>query len=241
MIQVHQIQKRYSSTSGLHATSFQAGAGECIAVIGPNGAGKTTLFAMISGEVKPDSGEVTIGNLSANAHPQEAKRNLGIAPQGLGYLPLPDGTREPHIDGSSRNLGPTELVEQRDALLKALSLPHSSGQLATHFSEGMGQKLSIAMALMGNPPAILLDESFNGLDPSAVSIVKKMVQERVQAGALILFTTHILPFVDELATRILMIEGGHLRNDLPKENWDRLKQERGGMEGAYHALLEKEN
>ena len=239
MIQVNQLEKRYSSVSGLHASSFNADRGECIAVIGPNGAGKTTLFGMLSGEIRPDSGEVHLEGISLRENPQSAKRLLGIAPQGMGYLPLLTAGENLTLMGTLRGLSPSDLAREREGLLHRLNLLSATNQLATHFSEGMGQKLSIAMALIGSPPVLLLDESFNGLDPSAVAVVKDMVQERIEDGSLVLFTTHILAFVDELASRIFVIREGYLHNDLSKAEWNALKEEHSGVEGAYNALLQE--
>ena len=185
-------------------------AGELYALLGPNGAGKTTTLRMIAGLLPPDSGSIAIFGIDALADPVAAKRVTAWLPDEpmiydklspLEYLEFVAGLWGVERKRAERNA--TELLE-------VLQLADHARARCEGFSRGMKQKVALAGALIHDPSLIMLDEPLTGLDAAIARQVKDLLIARVQAGATIILTTHILEVAERMADRIGVMCDGRL-------------------------------
>lgn len=202
-------------------------AGELYALLGPNGAGKTTTLRMVAGLTQPDSGSIRVFGVDALADPVAAKRLIAW---------LPD---EPMLYDK---LTPMEYLEfvaglwgieakaaraKAQELLEWLALWEHRGERCEGFSRGMKQKAALAGALIHEPRLLMLDEPLTGLDAAMARQVKDLLQARVEAGATVILTTHILDVAERMSDRIGIIQHGKL---LAEGTLDELRT-RSGREG----------
>lgn len=202
-------------------------AGELYALLGPNGAGKTTTLRMVAGLTQPDSGSIQVFGVDALADPVAAKRLIAW---------LPD---EPMLYDK---LTPMEYLEfvaglwgieakaaraKAQELLEWLALWEHRGERCEGFSRGMKQKAALAGALIHEPRLLMLDEPLTGLDAAMARQVKDLLQARVEAGATVILTTHILDVAERMSDRIGIIQHGKL---LAEGTLDELRT-RSGREG----------
>ncbi|KAG8916323.1 hypothetical protein FRC02_004045 [Tulasnella sp. 418] len=180
--------------------------GEFFSLLGPNGAGKTTTFNIISGNINPDTGNVFIRGSSIRQVPNEARVHLGLCPQ-FSAIDSEMTVRE-HLSvyGRLRGLSGNLLKQNIDTLLEAADLVSYSDRLASKLSGGNQRKLSLAIALMGNPSVLLIDEYSTGIDPSTKRKMWKTLK-RVATGKAVVLTTHSMEEASALSQRVAIISG----------------------------------
>lgn len=197
--------------------SLQVAAGEVLAFLGPNGAGKTTCIKMIAGLIRPDTGQVSIGNYDPHRNSQ-ALRLLGAVLEGNRnvYWRL---TPEENLEyfGVLRGLSQRIARQRGQALLERFKLTHKRRTVVQSLSRGMQQKLAIAVALVHQPQLLLLDEPTLGLDVEATEEVKQLVRELAREGCAILLTTHQLAIAEELSDRVAIINHGEIVTEAPTD------------------------
>ena len=197
--------------------SLQLRAGEVLAFLGPNGAGKTTTIKMISGLVRPDSGQVKIDGLDPHRQSGALKR-VGAVLEGNRNLywrltPL----ENIEYFGGLRQV-PRRVARQRgEYLLEQFGLSDKQKTPVQKLSRGMQQKLAIAVALVHQPTLLLLDEPTLGLDVEASETVKTLVRDVAAAGCAILLTTHQLDVAEELSDRVAIIRQGQIVAEQPTQ------------------------
>ncbi len=203
---VTSLGKVYGDVRAVRELSFSVAPGEVLGLVGPNGAGKTTTLRCIAGIIPPTSGSVQIGGFDLKAHPVEAKRQLAFLPDEpklFEYL-----TVREHLNLIARLYGVAGWEERAAVLLGELELSGKEDALPEELSRGMKQKLSIACGFLHEPRLIVLDEPLTGLDPLGIRKIKQSLKQRAQGGAALILSSHLLPLVEELCTRILVIAGG---------------------------------
>ena len=186
-------------------------AGELYALLGPNGAGKTTTLRMVAGLLRPDAGSISVFGVDALADPLAAKRLIAWLPdEPMLYDKLTPLEYLQFVAGLW-GVGAAKARAKAEELLRWLDLWDQRNQRCEGFSRGMKQKAALAGALIHEPKLLILDEPLTGLDASMARQVKDLLQARVQAGATVILTTHILEVAERLADRIGIIQGGKLR------------------------------
>ncbi len=186
-------------------------AGEFYALLGPNGAGKTTTLRMVAGLLKPDAGSISVFGVDALADPLAAKRLIAWLPdEPMLYDKLTPLEYLQFVAGLW-GVGAAKARARAEELLRWLDLWDQRHQRCEGFSRGMKQKAALAGALIHDPQLLILDEPLTGLDAAVARQVKDLLQARVQAGATVILTTHILEVAERLADRIGIIQGGKLR------------------------------
>lgn len=190
--------------------SLQMAAGEVLAFLGPNGAGKTTTIKMVAGLIRPDQGWVRIADRDPHRTPH-ALRYLGAVLEGNRniYWRLTCWENLEYF-GVLRGLTQRRSRQRTEELLERFQLTHKRRSTVQSLSRGMQQKLAIAVALMHQPPLLLLDEPTLGLDVEATLDVKQLVREIAQEGCAILLTTHQLAIAEELSDRVAIINKGEI-------------------------------
>jgi ABC-2 type transport system ATP-binding protein len=206
VIEVNALRKSYDGTVAVRRLSFAVAPGEVLGLVGPNGAGKTTTLRCVSGIVTPSAGTVAIAGMDLARDPVAAKRALAFVPDEpalFDYL-----TVEEHLAFVARLYGVADAPARTPALLAELELDGKRRALPSELSRGMRQKLAIACALLHEPRALILDEPLTGLDPVGMRRMKATIAARAAAGAAIVLSSHLLTLVEELCTRLLVLQRG---------------------------------
>ena len=205
-IEVANLVKQYGDFVAVRGISFSVAPGEVLGLVGPNGAGKTSTLHSLVGIIRPTSGEVRIDGHDIVDDAVAAKRELAFVPdepQLFEYMTVDD-----HLRFVARLYGVADAAARIDPLLHELELADKRTALPAELSRGMRQKLAIACAFLHQPKALLLDEPLTGLDPLGIRRMKAAILRRAQAGAAVILSSHLLHLVEELCTRILIIQNG---------------------------------
>lgn len=209
MIQVQDLTKRFGALTAVDAVSFEVHEGESVALWGVNGAGKTTILRCLLG-LYHFEGFIAIGGYDIRTHGRQARRLLGFVPQELSF----------HANMSVTDtlifyarLKKASVIP--DSLLNRLALrPHLEKRVG-ELSGGLKQRLALALALVGDPPLLLLDEPTANLDVRARDDFMHLLHELKVAGKTLVYTSHRLEEVATLADRVLLLESGRLFADAP--------------------------
>jgi ABC-2 type transport system ATP-binding protein len=199
-----------TAVSGLDATLHP---GQVVGFLGPNGAGKTTTIKMIAGLLVPSSGRVLVDGVDNVRSPEEARRKLAYIPD-RPYVPERLSARELlafiaglyGIDGAV-----VDDVGIRE--LHRFGLKGREDDLLSSYSHGMRQRVLLASAFMRRTRVLLVDEPMVGLDPQGMRLVKRVLREAADAGAVVLMSTHTLDIVEEVCDRVLVMGRGRLLAD----------------------------
>jgi ABC-2 type transport system ATP-binding protein len=205
MIEIHEVTKRYGSTVAVDGLSFDVRAGEVTGFLGPNGAGKSTTMRMMVGLDAPTSGRVTIDG--------RHYRDLRFPLRHVGALLE---AKAIHPSRSARNhlrwLADSNGIDRRrvDHVLELVGLAEVAHRRSGGFSLGMGQRLGIATALLGDPATLLLDEPVNGLDPEGIQWIRRLLRSLALEGRSILVSSHLMSEMALTADRLVVVGKGRL-------------------------------
>ena len=202
------LTKLYGDFVAVSDLSFSVAPGEVLGLVGPNGAGKTTTLRSLCGIIRPTSGEISVGGHDLLREPVNAKAALAFIPDEphlFEYL-----TVEEHLRFTGRIYEVDDAAGRIPPLLHELELEDKRRALPGELSRGMRQKLAIACGLLHQPRALILDEPLTGLDPAGMRKMKSTITARAEAGAAVVLSSHLLQLVEELCTRILIIQSGKL-------------------------------
>ncbi len=234
MIELRNLSKTYSKggVQAVKGLSLSVKKGELFGFLGPNGAGKTTTIKMMTGLLRPDTGEVLLDGVDARREPLRAKSLVGYCPDEpvlydrmsggrfLSFIADVYGVSGP--DRAARVARLAETFEMKDALAETV----------TSYSHGMRQKLSLMAALLHDPQILILDEPIVGLDPRAAFTLKETMRDLCRQGKTVFFSTHIMEVAERLCDRVGIISRGKLVAAAPLEELRR-------SSGEESATLEK--
>ncbi|WP_249218628.1 ABC transporter ATP-binding protein [Anoxybacteroides rupiense] len=224
IIQVNKLTKVFRSH---HITdiSFTVSKGECFALCGENGTGKSTIIKMLIGMLKPSSGEILFNGQRVDID-QNYKKLFSFMPDHLLFPGMLTGYETLSFFAQLRGIS----QERVNEILKAVGLYEERHKKIAYYSKGMQQRLSLAQALLPESPILILDEPTNGLDPYWVYRFKEMMIEEKQKGTTILFSTHVLSLVEELADQVAFVHRGAL---LLCDSVARIQQSYPSLEEAF--------
>jgi ABC-2 type transport system ATP-binding protein len=206
MIAVEHLRRVYGKFAAVDDLSFHVAAGEIVGLIGPNGAGKTTTLRSLAGILRPTSGRVAINGFDIVDNPIEAKRRLAFMPDEphlFEYL-----TVEEHLRLVARLYGVDDIDRRARQLFQELELEGKERSLPGELSRGMRQKVIIACGLVRDPTVLLFDEPLTGLDPIGIRRMRETIVARGRAGGAILVSSHLLHLVEEICSRVIIMDGG---------------------------------
>lgn len=208
MIEVVGVEKRFGSTTALAGVDLTVRPGELVGLLGHNGAGKSTLMKLLAGQLQPSAGTVRVGGVDVGADPGEARRRLGYVPEEPALWEYLSAREFLEFVVSVRGRGDVE------AALAVTGLGADADRLVREYSQGMRRKTAIAAAVVARPPAVVLDEALNGLDPPSAVRVRDHLRELCAEGAAVLLSTHVLETVERLADRVVLMTRGRVVEDV---------------------------
>ena len=204
------LYKKFGDVVAVNGVSLKVDEGEIFGFLGPNGAGKTTTIRMLTGILRPDRGEARIMGYDVYREPVKARMSLGVVPEEAN--PYPDLSAWDNLTLVGRLYGlPRRTVEERAlSLLILLGLNDARGRKAKNLSKGMRQKLLVAMALIGEPKVLFLDEPTAGLDVLSARKIRSLILDLRRKGVTVLLTTHNVEEAGSLCDRIAIINNGRI-------------------------------
>ena len=238
ILQIRNLSKSYGELLAVQDLSLDILPGEVFGLLGPNGAGKTTTIKMISGLLKPDSGEVFFQGKSITDCDVNNLKRIGICPQENVLWKKLSPSEQLVFLGEMYGMKSSLLRHRCRMLLDSLGLIDSADKLAGTLSGGMQRRLNIALALIHDPEIVILDEPEAGLDPQSRISVREYIKSIAREKTIIL-TTHNMDEAERLADRVAIIDHGEL---LVLDTPDALKQTVGEgdvLEIAIHEQLEQ--
>ena len=210
MISVENLSKKFGELQAVDRVSFTVSQGELFGLLGPNGAGKTTTICMISGLLRPDEGTVRIENFNLWESPRAAKRLLGLVPQDLALYQEFSARENLRFWGGLYGLSRSRLKQNTEDLLERVGLADRAGEPVSRYSGGMKRRLNLAIGLVHQPKALLLDEPTVGIDPQARNNILEIIRDVARQGTAVILTTHHLEEAEKLCDRIAIIDQGKI-------------------------------
>jgi len=204
------LSKTFGSTVAADSIRLAVPVGSFYGLVGPNGAGKTTTLSMAVGLLRPDAGTARIFGVDIWSDPLEAKALLGVLPDGLALPERLTGREVLTFIGLLRGLGSASVERRADELLHVLDLDDAERTLLIEYSTGMRKKIGLAAALIHAPRLLVLDEPFEAVDPIAAATIRVILRRFVLSGGAVVFSSHVLPMVEQLSTDVAMIADGRV-------------------------------
>ncbi|QWG48285.1 MULTISPECIES: ABC transporter ATP-binding protein [Bacillus cereus group] len=207
IVETEDLTKTYGAVNSVNQLQMQVGKGEIYGFLGPNGAGKTTTIRMLLGLIKPTTGNIKVFNRDLKTNRIDILREVGSLVESPSYYG--------HLTGHE-NL---EVIRQMlqvpkkniDEVLRIVRLEKQKDKLVKQYSLGMKQRLGIAMALLGNPKLLILDEPTNGLDPAGIQEIRELIKQLPkQYDMTVVISSHLLNEMDQIATQVGIINSGQL-------------------------------
>lgn len=203
-IKTRALSKRYGSLQAVHDLDLTVERGEVFGFLGPNGAGKSTFIDMLLDLTRPTAGEISVLGYDPQKEPQVVRERVGVLPESVGYYDK--STAREHVAFAAR----MKRVDDPEELLSRVGLSHAADREVGGFSKGMRQRLGLAIALVGEPELIILDEPLSGLDPTGARLLRDAVRTERERGAAVFFSSHILETVETLCDRVGVMNEGSL-------------------------------
>lgn len=204
ILKTRELKKVYGKQTVVNNVSLQIPRGSIYGLLGPNGAGKTTIFKMLTGLIRPSAGEIIVFGEPWERRSLARIGSLIEAPALYGNL-----TAVENLLVHTRLLGIPK--REIDGLLEVVDLKDTGKKLVSQFSMGMKQRLGIAIALIGDPELLILDEPANGLDPVGIQELRGLISSFPKKGITVILSSHILSEVPQIVESIGIISNGSLK------------------------------
>ena len=221
-IELRGVRKEFGDVTAVSDLDLTVQEGEVYGFLGPNGAGKSTTIDMLLDLVRPTAGTVRVLGRDATGDGVAIRQRTGVLPDGFSVYNRLSGRK--HVEFAVRS---KEADDDPDALLERVGLLDDADRKAGGYSKGMRQRLALAMALVGDPDLLVLDEPSSGLDPAGAKEMREIVQTEADRGATVFFSSHILEQVDAVCDRVGILRNGEL---VAEDSVEGLREAVGGEE-----------
>jgi len=208
MIEVASLTKWYGGTRAIEDLNFRVERGEIVGFLGPNGAGKTTTMRILTGSLGATEGQARIGGFDVAEQPRKVKQLIGYLPE---HPPLyADMTVRSYLAFCARIKGVSAVSRAVDQVIERVDLTEVADRLIGHLSKGYRQRVGLAQALVHSPQVLILDEPASGLDPGQRVEIRSLVRELAAGDVTVLLSTHVIPEVEALCSRAIIIDKGRI-------------------------------
>ncbi|HEY0700724.1 MAG TPA: ABC transporter ATP-binding protein [Micromonospora sp.] len=203
--------KRFDTKLAVAGVDLCVPAGSFYGLLGPNGAGKTTTLSMAVGLLRPDAGTATVLGHDVWSDPVQAKRLLGVMPDGVRLFDRLNGAELLAYHGLLRGM-PADVVDQRAReLLDVLALTDAGRTLVVDYSAGMKKKIGLACALLHAPRLLVLDEPFEAVDPVSAALIRDILHRYVTGGGTVVFSSHVMEVVERICSHVAILAEGTIK------------------------------
>ncbi|AJC26117.1 MULTISPECIES: ABC transporter ATP-binding protein [Bacillus] len=217
ILELKQLSKKFGDYAAVDQMSLAVKEGEIFGFLGANGAGKSTTINMISGLLKPSGGDILFLGKDIFKYSKATKMNIGIVPQDLAIYEELNAYENVKFFAGLYGLRGAALKERVEEALTFVGLSDKHKYLPKHFSGGMKRRLNIACALAHRPKLIIMDEPTVGIDPQSRNYILQSVKKLNEMGCTIIYTSHYMEEVEEICTRIAIIDHGKVIAEGTKE------------------------
>ncbi len=204
------LHKSFNAHKAVNGVSFSINKGEVFGLLGPNGAGKTTTIRILSTVLKPDHGDVIIGGYSIHGNAGKVRSLLGVCPQELALYQDLSALDNMIFFGRMVGLKGKEARAQAVAHLELMGLAERARDKVANYSGGMKRRVNLAIALMGSPELLFLDEPTVGIDPQSRNNIYETIEGLRDGGMTILYTTHYMEEANRLCASLAIMDGGQI-------------------------------
>jgi len=218
IVSVNNLDKSYGDKQVVNEISFEIEKGEVLCLLGPNGAGKSTTINILCGILGFDAGEMLYNGKSIKKCLNDFKRHLGVVPQDLAIYEDLSAEQNVRFFASLYGIKGKELEAKVTKSLDFVGLADRRKDKAKTFSGGMKRRLNIACAIAHEPELLIMDEPTVGIDPQSRNHILNSIKKLTQHGMTILYTTHYMEEVEEISTRILIMDSGTIIAEGTKES-----------------------
>ena len=212
-IAIKDLTKTFGKKEAVKGLNLTIPQGSFFGFLGPNGAGKTTTIRMVTGLLAPTRGDAVLAGHSIVKDALAAKRGIGVVPDDLALFDRLSMWEHLTMVGGIYGLSRDDTRTRAEDLLKVMGLWEDRGTFAGDSSHGMRKKLALAMALIHNPSILFLDEPFEGIDPLAGKVLRRLLQQMSEGGTTIFLTSHILEIIEKLVDHVAIIVDGRIALD----------------------------
>ena len=227
-IELRGVTKEFADVTAVRDLDLTVEEGEVYGFLGPNGAGKSTTIDMVLDLVRPTEGTVRVLGQEVASDGVEIRHRTGVLPDGFAVYDRLSGRQ--HVEFAVKS---KEADDDPDALLDRVGILGDADRKAGGYSKGMRQRLVLAMALVGDPDLLILDEPSSGLDPAGAKEMREIVQSEADRGATVFFSSHILEQVDAVCDRVGILRDGEL---VAEDSVESLREAVGGEETLEIAI-----
>lgn len=228
-LQVQDLHKSFDGREVLHGISFSIASGKALGLLGRNGAGKSTTIRILMDVFKADCGAMSMDGKVFHAKDY----NIGYLPEETGLYPKKKISEQLIYLATLRGLSRTAAKTNFKKWMKRLGITEYENRVLDTLSKGNQQKVQLAQTLMCDPDIVILDEPFSGLDPVNSQILKEVVQEQIQLGKLVIFSSHQMNYVEEFCEDIVILHHGDV---VLQGNLKQIKKEYGKNRIVLRAL-----
>ncbi len=219
-LEIKNIHKSFSGKKILHDVSFTVTTGKAMGFLGRNGAGKTTTIRALMDVFKADEGHFLIDGKPFDPR----KYNIGYLPEERGMYAKEKILNQLVYFAELRGIKKAQAKASAEHWLKRFELDYAKNHKLETLSKGNQQKVQIAQSLIGDPDILIFDEPFSGLDPVNSQVLKDVIREKIEAGKLVIFSSHQMTYVEEFCDEITLIEQGRI---ILSGNLDEIKNDMG--------------
>src|SRR5712691_8528135 len=209
MIKVEGLTKRYARTLAVDDISFEVEKGQIVGFLGPNGAGKTTTMRVLTCFLPPTAGTAQVAGFDVLEQPLEVKKRIGYLPETPPLYPDMEVVEYLIFVGRLKGLATADVPKRVDEVCERCAITDVKSKLIGKLSKGYRQRVGLAQAILHNPDVLILDEPTSGLDPKQIIETRELIRSLAGDHTIIL-STHILPEVEQLCERVIIIAKGKL-------------------------------
>jgi ABC-2 type transport system ATP-binding protein len=236
MITIKSLSKLYNEQLAVNNISLEIPKGAMYGFLGPNGAGKTTTLRMLMGLLQPSSGTATINDIDVTTDPISVRANVGYLPDEIFLYDYLTGFQFLEFIADIHHIDSETKEKKINDLLSLFGLQEAANDFTANYSFGMKKKLALAGIVIHNPPVLILDEPFNGLDPQATRDFRSLLNSMVESGTTVIFSSHVLEVVEKLVTHAGIISKGEIKVSAPINE---ITQRFGSLEEAFFKLTKE--
>jgi ABC-2 type transport system ATP-binding protein len=207
-IEVSGLYKRFGSTQALDGMTFTVPPGQVTGFVGPNGAGKSTTIRVILGLDAADQGEALVGGQRYQSL-RRPLRHVGALVDAAALQPSRSARNHLRWLACSQKMA----IERVDEVIELVGLASAARRKAAGFSLGMRQRLGIAAAMLGDPPVLILDEPFNGMDPEGIIWIRRFLRSLALEGRAVLVSSHLMGELEDMADHVVIVGRGRVLAD----------------------------